>query len=431
MAEVPRTANGPVHAKLSLPGSQLVTEQALMIAALTDGVSEITGMRFSKTTHALIESLHQLGIVVQADPYERSCIVAGSGGKAPRKQASINCGKSKTVARLLLTFCASTPGVYHFDGEDKVQNHLWANILSLLIQQGAQVIPDGIYKMPFTLAGADALEGGDFNFDQSMPAELISALLIVAPYTKMPVKIAVSHEKTYSAINLTSAIMGEFGALVHRLYQGQYLVPVPQRYASRDYQVEPDLTIAAYFFAAAALTRGEIAIQPLKRAIAKQPQIHFLNLLEKMGCAMDETPFEFRIQGPKELAGVEVTFDEIPETFPALLTLAAFAQSPTIVTGLTSLSKVKKQRLALLIVELKKAGVEITEEDDRLTVHPSHLHDATLDTHGDYHIGMALTLLGLGQPSIRIENAKCVSKHCKSFFPLWREMLGEKSPAKS
>lgn len=427
MAEATRTATEPVHAKLSLPGSQLITEQALMIAALTDGVSELTGMRFSKTTRTLIESLHQLGVVVQADPYEKSCIVAGSGGKAPRKQASIHCGQSKTVARFLLALCASTPGVYHFESEGKLQHHLWANILSLLTQQGAQIIPTGIYKMPFTLAGADALEGGDFNFDASIPAQLISALLIIAPYTKMPVKIAARNEKTYPAIDVTSAIMGEFGALVHRLYQGQYLVPVPQRYASRDYQVEPDLTIAPYFFGAAALTRGEISTQPLKRAIAKQTQINFLNILEKMGCLMDETPFEFRIQGPKALAGVEVTWDEVTDTFPTLLALAPYAQSPTVITGLSNASKIKKQRLALLNVELKKAGVDLIEEGDQLTINPSHLQEAVLYSHGDYQIGMALILLGLGKSGIRIENTECIAKHCGNFFQLWREMLGEKT----
>lgn len=426
MAEAIRTANGPVHAKLSLPGSQLVTEQALVIAALTDGVSELSGMRFSKTTRALIESLHQLGIVIQADPYEKSCIVAGSGGKAPRKQANIHCAQSKTVARFLMAICASTPGVYQFDGEGKLQHHLWANILSLLTQQGAQIIPNGIYKMPFTLAGADALEGGDFNFTTNTPAQLISALLLVAPYAKTPVKIAVEDEKNYSAINTTTAIMGEFGALVHRLYQGQYLIPVPQRYAPRDYQVEPDLTIAPYFFGAAALTQGEIATQPLKRAIAKQSQINFLDVLEKMGCVMDETPFEFRLQGPKILNGIEVSWNEVADTFPALLALAPFAQSPTTITGLTDLSKLRKQRLALLIVELKKAGVEIIEKDGSLTINPSRLQSAVLDTHGDYQIGMALFLLTIGKPELRIANAACVNKHCGSFAELWAHMLGEK-----
>src|SRR3990167_6933238 len=116
MQQMIRTAKGPIHTKLTVPGSTSITLRAILLSALADGVSEMTGMAINEKIHLFINGLYQLGIITQLDEKSYSCIIAGGNGKFPKKQATLWCGEIASIARFLLATAAATPGVYYLDG---------------------------------------------------------------------------------------------------------------------------------------------------------------------------------------------------------------------------------------------------------------------------------------------------------------------------
>src|SRR3990167_4368337 len=180
-------AQGPVQAHLTLPGSRNITYRAILLAALAEGVSEISGMCINETTYALLNALHQLGIVTQLDEKTKSCIIAGGNGKIPKKQAAIWCDDSLFTARLLIAMCAASAGVYYFDSLPSLRKKLIAPLLHIMRRQGAQLIPNDANEMPFTLVGADTLEGGEILLNDPCKTSLATALLMISPFARSTV----------------------------------------------------------------------------------------------------------------------------------------------------------------------------------------------------------------------------------------------------
>lgn len=416
MQQMIRTAKGSIHAKLTIPGSSNISLRAILLSALADGVSEISGLLVNENTHLFINALYQLGIVTQLDEKSSSCIIAGGNGKFPKKQATLWCGNSSAIARFLLTACASTPGVYYFDGAKPLRKKSFLELISVLRRQGAQVIPNEINKLPFTLVGADSLEGGEIVFEEAVVSQLVSALLMIAPYARSSFSFTILDALNQPRLDMTCTMMAEFGVLVHRIHQGQFMVPVPQRYQARDYVVEPDFSIAAYFFAAAALSSGEVTIQPTKRTHSKQTAIKFLSVLETMGCRVLETHAGLTVKGPAELHGIEVSMHKIADTLLTLLALAPFAKSPTRITDTGFMHKKQAKQLKAMKTELTKLGVRIETGKNYLEIFPSLIQGGVVESHDDPRIAMALSIIGVKVPGIIINDAECVNAVVPDFF---------------
>lgn len=412
----------PVKAHVTIPGSRAITHRALLLAALADGVSEMTGMQMGANTQTLIKALHQLGIVVQVDKRAHSCIVAGGDGQFPKKQATLWCGNAKAITQFLIAACAPTPGVYYFDGNARLHALSLSPLLNILSRQGAQIIPAETRQLPFTLAGSDTLEGGDIMLDGPTYSQLISALLMIAPFARSPFHF--NHIQPYSqpAIDLTCDMMAEFGVQVHRIHQGQFTVPVPQRYQAHDYVIEPDLAIAAYFFAAAALTQGEVTTRPFKRFAAKQKDIFVLSILEKMGCRLFETHTGFSVKGPATLIGTEFNIEDCPNTFLSIAALAPFAQSPITLRGINKAGQATIKRLHLFKAILAAMNVNIEAGNDYLTIFPGMPKGGLIDTQNDAHIAMATALMGLKCRGILLDDTQCVTKRYADFFNQWNKL---------
>ena len=414
------TVTGPIQAKIKIPGSKSITQRALHLAALADGVSELTNVRINAETKNFIKALHQLGIVVQLDETTNSCIIAGGKGQFPRKQASIKCGNSKTVAYFLITACAASLGVYYFDGSKTLRQLPLHNFIHLLCRKGAQLIPSDIEHMPFTLVGADTFEGGDLIIESDATDQFASALLMISPYARSAFNFNVVNLVNPAQLDMTCAMMAEFGVLVHRIHHGNFMIPVPQHYHSRNYVIEPDFSLAAYFFAAAALTKGEVSIQATKRALSKQPEIKFLSVLEKMGCKVEETANALTVKGMDVLKGVDISMRDFENCLPMLATLAPFASSPTRITHIGSNKNFK--RIQLIKNQLLKMNIRVETSDDWIKIYPGKPESMQISTFNDPQIAMAFSLMGLKVPEITIENSHCVEKIFPEFFNLWDEL---------
>lgn len=412
----------PIRAQVTIPGSKSMTNRALLLAALADGVSEISGLLISDDTCALVNALHELGIVLQLDKANHSCIVGGSSGHFPKKEATVWCDSAGTVARFVLAACAISPGKYHFDATPQLRARPITPLLKVLCAQGARVIPKEALQMPFTLKGSDGLAGGEIDIEGSETGQFVSALLMAAPFAKTSVEIVSQDIVNRPFVDMTCAMMADFGVLVRRMHRSRFLIPVPQRYKATDYLIEPDLSTASYFFAAAAVTAGEVTIQSFDRENSKQGDVKFLLILEKMGCEIIENSLGFTVKGSSELQGVNADMRDFSDVFMTLAAIAPFAKTPTTITNIGHTRLQESNRIEVMRKELEKLQVKVEEGPDWLRIYPSEPRPAVIDSHHDHRIAMAFAIIGLRVPGVEIDGAECVSKTCPEFFTLWEQL---------
>lgn len=412
--------NRPVHAMVTIPGSKSITNRAFLLAALADGVSEINDVLVSDDTLAFVEALHALGIAIQLDKENHTCLIAGAGGSFPNQEATIACGEAGTVARFLLAACANSRGIYHFDGAEALRKRPFAGLLSILSQQGATLIPENATTLPLTLLGVQALAGGHIEVDSSQTGQFLSALLMIAPFAHSPFILQTQQLVSQPYIEMTCAMMADFGVMVHRLHQEKFTVPVPQRYQARNYRVEPDLSTASYFFAAAAVTGGELTIQAFDRKKSKQGDRLFLEVLEKMGCIVTDSEAGLTVRGPRQgLQGINIDMRDFSDTFMTLAAIAPFAETPTTITNIRHTRHKESDRISAMHSGLLQLKIQVAEGPDWLRIYPSHPVAGKIKSHYDHRIAMAFAIIGLRVPGIEIENAECVTKTCPEFFTLW------------
>jgi 3-phosphoshikimate 1-carboxyvinyltransferase len=424
MKRLIQVINKPIQARITIPGSKSITNRALLLAALAEGVSEITDMLVSDDTAAFIEALRQLGIVIQVDEATQSCIVGGCAGSFPKKEANIWCAEAGTVARFLLAACAASGGKYNFDGSARLRQRPIDVLLNALCVQGAEVVPKNAAQMPFAIETKESLAGGEIQIDGSESGQFVSALLMAAPLAQTPVDILAESLVSRLFVDMTCAMMAEFGVLVRRLHQERFSIPVPQRYVARDYVVEPDLSTASYFFAAAAVTAGQVTIQSMVTKTSKQGDVKFLTTLEKMGCRVVENATGLTVKGPTELRGVNMDMRDYSDTFMTLAAIAPFAKTPTTITNIGHTRLQESNRITVMRQELEKLNVKAEEGPDWLRIYPSEPKGGVVDAHNDHRIAMSFAIIGLRVAGVEIEGAECVSKTCPDFFKLW-EGLGD------
>jgi 3-phosphoshikimate 1-carboxyvinyltransferase len=424
MKQLIRVATTPIVARVSIPGSKSITNRALLLAALADGVSELFGILLSDDTRAFMEALRQLGIAIRVNETDRSCIVAGGQGQFPKKRATIWCAEAGTVARFLLAACAASPGTFTLDGAARLRERPILPLLQALRAQGAQVQPENAERMPLTITCYDGLAGGDVDIDSSASSQFISALLMIAPFAKSPVTLNSEQVVRTPYVKMTCTMMAEFGVMVRRLHGARYMVPVLQRYQACDYQVEPDLSTASYFFAAAAVTGGRVTMQPIDREHAKQGDVKFLEVLEKMGCHVQSEATGLSVQGPAVLQGVSVDLRHFSDTFMTLAALAVFATTPTTITNIGHTRLQESDRITVMRKNLEILGVKVEEGSDWIKVYPGSPVAGVIDSHRDHRIAMAFAIIGLRVPGIEIDGAECVAKTCPDFFAMWDALTG-------
>jgi 3-phosphoshikimate 1-carboxyvinyltransferase len=217
-------------------------------------------------------------------------------------------------------------------------------------------------------------------------------------------------------------MMQEFGVSVETISDNQFNILSPQSYQSRHYRIEPDLSTASYFFAAAALTNNTITIPDIDRKSCKQGDIRFLDILESMGCQVSDNQKYTRVQGFSKLRGVHVDMRDISDTFMTLACLAPFADTPTTITGIGHTRLQESDRIAAVAGNMRHLGITVDEDPDQITIYPCTPRAGVIDSHNDHRIAMAFSLMGLVNPDIKIDNMDCVSKTCPDFVALWDKL---------
>jgi 3-phosphoshikimate 1-carboxyvinyltransferase len=398
----------------------------LLVAALAEGQTRLENALFSDDTHYFVQALTNLGFTMILDEGAKTISVNGLGGKIPAPQADLFIGNAGTAARFLTAMLAIGHGQYRLDGVERMRQRPIGDLIAALNNLGVKVegtSTNGASVCPPVIITADGLPGGTTSIRGNISSQFLSGLLMVAPYARRKVELIVDgplHSKPY--IDLTLGVMGDFGVEVQRDDYARFHIK-PQQYRTPGvYPIESDASAASYLFAAPAICGGWVEVANLSRT-ARQGDIAFLNVLEKMGCTVTEIPGAVRVSSPQTLRGVDVDMSDISDTSMTLAAIAPFAKTPTTIRGIAS-SRVKEtDRVAATVTELRRLGVQVDEQPDGMTIYPcSNIQPAQIQTYDDHRMAMAFALVGLKIPGITIENPGCVAKTFPAYFKVLEKL---------
>ncbi len=412
-----RPARSRLDVSVRVPGSKSITNRALLLAALAGGSSTLRGALAAGDTLAFAAGLRSLGFAVAQDA-AGVWRVRGGAGRIPSAEADVWCAEAGTAARFLLAACAAGRGRYRLDAAPQLQRRPLADLLEALRAQGARTEPPDADCLPLTLE-ARGLKGGSLRLPGATSSQFVSALLMAAPLGRAPLELAVEGLVSRPYVDMTLAMMARFGVDAERRGHEHFRV-VPAVYGGRDYVVEPDVSTASYFFAAAAVSGGRVKVLGLRREGCLQGDIRFLDVLEAMGCSVRDEPDGVVVAGPGTPAGLSADMSDISDTFMTLAAVAPFASSPVTITGIANVRLKESDRIAAMETNLRRLGVKTASGPDFLRVYPGTPTGGRIDPHGDHRIAMSFAVLGLRVRGVIVEDPGCVSKTCPHFFELWK-----------
>jgi len=425
---------GPVSATLQPPGSKSLTNRALLCAALADGTSWLRNTLDCDDTRAMCEGLRALGIDIAVNKRsltdeDKALLVTGCGGRITVDSADIFVGNSGTTIRFLTPMVSLGRGTYRLDGVARMRERPIGDLLDALQRLGVNAISSQGNGCPPVLVQSDGfLRGGRATIRCDISSQFLSGLLMVAPYAQQGIELTVDGPLVSQPyVRMTLAVMRAFGietpntADLTNQELRRFTFPGLQQYRACHYTIEPDASAAGYFWAAAAITGGQVTIEGLGPN-SPQGDIAFCDCLRQMGCEVsvqyqesDHTKPSITVTGGT-LRGIEVDMNGISDAVPTLAVVALFAEGPTTITGVAHIRHKETDRIGNLAHELRKTGAIIEEFQDGLRIFPQPLNAAQLATYQDHRMAMSLALIGLRTGGIGIENPQCVSKTYPTFW---------------
>jgi len=396
----------PVRGSVTLPGSKSITNRALILAALGRQTVTLRGALFSRDTRIMVAALQALGFAVKTDESALTITITGRGGEIPAREARLDIGNAGTAARFLTAFvCLRPDGIYHFDGDEAMRRRPIGALLEALKSQGAQA---DSASFPFTLRTA-GLPGGQVELDASESSQMLSALLMVAPFAHTPL-----------AVQLKGAAGSKpFVEMTEKMVEQFTLQPT-------DYQIEGDSSAASYFLALPLVTRGSLTIP--NYASSLQGDIKFLDVMRNVGLFWELIGGRPHFFSPKDgdRHSVDQDFREFSDTFLTLAAIAPLLAGPTRISGIAHTRRQETDRVAGMARELKKLGQHVIETEDALEIHPRPLMPgAEIETYHDHRFAMSFGILGChdllknGRPWLTIKDPAC----CAKTFPLFFDLL--------
>ena len=397
----------PVHASVRLPGSKSITNRALLLAALAEGKSRLQAPLHSEDTFYMAQALRDLGVRIE-ETSDRDFVIQGTSGVFQAAEKPLFIGNSGTTVRFLTaTACLAPAGTdVVLDGVSRMRERPIRDLLGALLTLGVQAESVNGHGCPPVRVCGGGLPGGACRLRGDVSSQFLTALLQVAPYAQQDVEIEIVGDlvsKPY--IDITQSVMASFGVCMENESYRRLRVPAGQRYQGREYAVEADASNASYFLAAAAVTGGTVVIENLS-ASSIQGDIRFADVLERMGCQVTRGE-TITVTGPERLTGIDADMEAIPDMAQTLALVAAFADSPSHITGLASLRVKETDRIKAIAKELPKLGVRVEEGPDFWTIHPpanSHYSGAAIDTYDDHRMAMSFAIAGLREPGVIINN---------------------------
>jgi 3-phosphoshikimate 1-carboxyvinyltransferase len=406
-----------------------MTARALVLAALSDAPSTITGALAARDTTLMTGALTALGVVISNQDGDALNVVPGP----LQGPAYVDCGLAGTVMRFVPAVASLAEGDIRFDGDPRARVRPMKQVIDSLEQLGAQVDDDGRGRLPFTVSGRGGIPGGQVRLDSSSSSQFVSALLLSGARFERGVRVRHTGKPVPSRphLSMTITMLGEHGVDVVEEVEDPRdcswtVAPGPIR--ALDRQVEPDLSNAAPFLAAAAVTGGKVTIARWPERTT-QPGQYFPELLTAMGASVQCGAHGLTLTGPDRLAGLEADLHDLGELTPVLAAVCALATTPSRLRGIAHLRGHETDRLRALATELSGMGADVEETDDGLTITPKPLHGTVFQTYDDHRMATAAAVLGLVVPDVRVVDVATTAKTLPKFTRMWSEMLGDRDAA--
>ncbi|KQM58208.1 3-phosphoshikimate 1-carboxyvinyltransferase [Agreia sp. Leaf210] len=423
------TTSGPIDAAVVLPGSKSLTNRQLVLSALADSPSTLRAPLHSRDTTLMVEALRSMGTTIEA------VVGGGEFGEdwliTPADEllgsTTVDCGLAGTVMRFIPPVAALALGPVVFDGDEAARRRPMKTTISSLRSLGVDIADDGAGALPFTVHGTGAVTGGEIVIDASSSSQFVSGLLLSAARFDEGLVLRHSGERVPSQphIEMTIQALADRGITVETPEPGVWAI-VPGSIRGSIVDIEPDLSNAAPFLAAAVATGGRVSISGWP-STTTQVGAHLIDFLPLFGATVSLVDGVLTVEGTGHINGITLDLSEGGELAPALVALAALADSPSEITGIGHIRHHETDRLAALAAEITALGGAVTELDDGLRIEPAPLHGGTWKTYADHRMAHAGAIIALVTPDVLIEDIATTSKTLPEFPELWSALAASSS----
>ncbi|MDQ3615835.1 MAG: 3-phosphoshikimate 1-carboxyvinyltransferase [Actinomycetota bacterium] len=407
-----------MHATVSLPGSKSLTNRALVLAALSDGPSTVRAALRSRDTELMAKALGGLGADIDSSAEDWSVVPGRIHGSA-----TIDCGLAGTVMRFVPPVAALATGHITFDGDPHARTRPMGEVLRGLRGLGVAIEDEDRGTLPFTLMGQGSVRGGRVTIDASASSQFVSALLLAG--SRYDDGVDVRHEgkpvPSLPHIDMTVAQLRLHAVDVDDSDADRWRVaPGPVRAA--DVVIEPDLSNAAPFLAAALATGGQVTVRDWPRSTTQAGDA-IREIAALMGGSVELTEHGLTVRGTGVLEGIDYDLHEVGELTPVVAAMCALAKSPSCLRGVAHIRGHETDRLQALATELANLGAEVKETKDGLDIRPSSLHGGAFRTYADHRMAHAGVVVGLAVDGVLVENIATTAKTFPGFADEWSRLF--------
>lgn len=422
-------APGSLDARVPLPGSKSLTGRELILAALSDGPSTLRAPLHSRDSALMIDALRALGTEIAEIPTPREQPFGADLRVTPASElmgsTTVACGLAGTVMRFVPPIAALALGPVAFDGDTYARKRPMRPVLDALRALGADIADEGRGVLPFTVHGSGSLRGGRVEIDASLSSQFVSGLLLSAPHFDEGVHVVHTGSRLPSVphIEMTLAALRAHGVTVDSPAPGEWRVE-PGTIRAIDVTIEPDLSNAAPFLAAAIAVGGTVTVPDWPSATT-QVGDQLRHLLPEFGATVTRNDDgSLTVSGDGTVRGVTLHVPEAGELAPTLVGLAALAEGPSRITGIGHIRHHETDRIAALVAEIKGLGGDIEELDDGIEIRPATLRGGVWHSYADHRMATTGALIGLRVPEVTIEDIASTGKTLPQFPQMWQRMLG-------
>lgn len=415
--------------RVKVPGSKSITNRALLIAALAEGETILKGALFSNDAKNMLACLGILGIKMEIDEENETITVQGCGGRLPVKEASVNVGSAGTAARFLTALLAFSAGVYHLDASEQMKKRPMKPLLDALMKLGALIRYDEAEgHFPFTI-DSRAVRGGEISLDTGISSQFLSSVVMTGFLLPDGLKVNIAGgRESLPYVDMTARVMESFSMkprVVSEEGVVSYILKEGDTYRGREYEIEPDVSAACYFYAMAEILGCRAQVKNV-HLDSIQGDIEFVKLLTKMGARLEDEADGILLYGANEGSydGIEANLNSFSDQSLTLAAVSAFAKSPTKITGIAHIRLQESDRLLAIKNELEKLGVGAVMGDGEISIFPKAMdeNEVYIETYDDHRVAMAFALVGLRRGGVVIKNPGCSAKTFKDYFKVLDEI---------
>lgn len=407
--------------EVQVPGSKSITNRALLLAAISNARCVLHGVLFSDDSRAFLDCLVKLGFEVDIHEERKDVMIQGTGGVIPNSKAAVNVRSAGTAARFLTVMLALAGGEYEMNASAQMCKRPMQPLLDILMDAGVEFEFKGEEgHFPFVMK-SEKISMKEVSVDTGISSQFASALLMSGVLLDEGLKVVMSGDRTEgSYIKMTLSMMEQFG--IHVKKEGNCcFIPGRVKFGIPEYQIEPDVSGACYFYAMAPILKTDVIVKNVHMD-SLQGDIKFLKALEAMGCELTEEDAGVRMTGSKLASynGLEISMKDFSDQTMTMAAVAPFANTPTLIKNVGHIRFQESDRISAIVTELNRMGIRCEEvpEEEGIRIWPGQVREAEIETYEDHRMAMAFTLIGLKTGKITIKNPECCRKTFENYFEL-------------